>query len=202
MKYYIEKNFISLEDVSVIQEYIKTINFHTRENHVELHNNLFNNGAPFDIHTRGEMPKNILEIFSKYSKAYWELVSKIEVNKEYHPPMFSKHYIARFRTDSTDGFHYASERPEGTYGSYIYWNNDFEGGELCWEENGECIKPSPGDLVFFSETKDNRHRISEITSGYMFVSESWMSPVGSCPDPNVDYDTVHWDDWEIKGFYE
>lgn len=201
MKYHIEKNFISQEDLLLVKEYIKTIKFHTKENHVVLHDNLFNGGAPFDIHTRGEMPKEILDVFSKYSKGYWKLVSSI-TDIKYHPPMFSKHYIARFRPDSLDGYHYADTRPTGTFGSYLYWNDDFDGGELCWKESENCFKPNPGDLIFFEETEDNKHKINTIKSGYAFISESWMSPVGTCPDPNVKYETVHWDDWEIKGFYE
>lgn len=202
MMYYLEKNFINGSDLIKVQDYIKTINFHTKDDHVPLHDNLFNSGAPFDIHTRGEMPSEILKVFSKYSKGYWELVSALQDEKQYHPPMFSKHYIARYRPDSEDNFHHAETRPLGTYGSYIYWNDDFEGGELCFKETGETFKPNPGDLVFFEEITENKHKINKINSGYLFLSESWMSPAGTCPDPNVQYDTVHWDDWEIKGFYE
>jgi hypothetical protein len=200
--YYLEKNFISNEDLLTVQKYITTINFHTKDNHVQLHDNLFNGGATFDIHTRGEMPDEVLNVFSKYSKRYWELVSSIQDEIKYHPPMFSKHYIARFRPDSQDGFHFADTRPQHTFGSYIYWNSDFDGGELCWENNNDCIKPNPGDLVFFEEIEENRHKISKIDNGYLYFSESWMSPIGTCPDPNVKYETVYWDDWEIKGFYE
>lgn len=202
MKYFIEKNFVSELDVKTVQEYIKSIKFHTKENHVPLHNNLFDSGAPFDIHTRGEMPKEVLDIFSKYSKVYWELVSKIDTSIKYHPPMFSKHYIARYRPDSVDGFHYSNTRPENTFASYVYWNDDFEGGEILWENTKELLKPNPGDLIYFKEVQSNTRRISDISNGYAFISESWMSPVGTCPDPNVAYETVDWDNWEIKGFYE
>ena len=202
MMYYLQKNFIDSKDLQIVQEYIKTIDFNTKDDHVPLHNNLFDSGAPFDIHTRGEMPSNILEIFSKYSKGYWELVSALHEDIKYHPPMFSKHYIARYRPDSEDNFHHAETRPTGTYGSYIYWNNDFSGGELCFKENNEIVNLNPGDLIFFKEIETNKHKINKINSGYAFISESWMAPEGTCPDPNVQYDTVHWDDWEIKGFYE
>lgn len=199
---HIVKNFIQGQDLSLVQEYIKTIKFNTKDEHVPLHDNLFNKyNAPFDIHTRGEMPKEILDVFSKYSKGYWELVSSIE-EIEYHPPMFSKHYIARYGVGELDGFHYANLRPENTYGSYIYWNDDFEGGKICFENDPNCITMNPGDILFFKESEVNKHRITNITNGYAFISESWMSPLGTCPDPNVDYNSVHWDDWEIKGFYE
>lgn len=195
------KQFITAEDVALVQGYIPTIKFHTKNDHVPLHNNLFDGGALFDIHTRGEMPKEILDIFSKYSRGYWELVSEVE-NEKYHPPMFSKHYIARLSSGASDGYHYADSRPIGTYGSYIVWNDGYAGGSIGFEETNERIQLSPGDLIFFKETQENRHRIEEITSGEMFFSESWMSPWGTCPDPNVKYETVHWEDWEIKGFYE
>ena len=199
---HIVKNFINQEDLKTVQEYIKTIKFNTKDEHVPLHDNLFHkHNAPFDIHTRGEMPKEILDVFSKYSRGYWELVSEIEDIK-YHPPMFSKHYIARYNVGELDGFHYAHLRPENTYGSYIYWTNDFKGGELCFENDPSCISLEPGDLIFFKESESNKHRITNLTEGVAFLSESWMSPVGTCPDPNVEYDSVYWDDWEIKGFYE
>lgn len=194
-------DFISKEDVKVVNDYMRTVKFHTKDEHVPLHNNLFNSGAPFDIHTRGEMPDNVLNIFSKYSYEYWRLVSSLE-DVPYHPPMFSKHYIARYREDSIDNPHYADRRPEGTYGSYIYWNTDFDGGEILFEKDSQQFLPEPGTLIFFKEVKENSRHIKPVTSGYLFLSEAWMAPVGVCPDPNVEYDSVFWDDINIKGFDE
>ena len=200
--YHIIKNFISQEDLEIVNEYIKTINFNTKEDHVPLHDNLFETyNAQFDLHTRGEMPPHILEIFSKYSKGYYEHVQDFEGSAtHYHPPMFSKHYIARYQTGSSVGPQFDPDRPPGTYKSYIYWNNDFSGGVFGFPETGEFFTPEPGDLLFFVENAQNLYQISEIEGGTLYLSEAWMGRVGQAWMPNVDYDNTDWNDWEIKGF--
>jgi hypothetical protein len=197
---YIIKNFIPLTDLEKVQAYIKTIKFNTREEHVPLHDDLFEkNNIVFDLHTRGEMPDEILAIFSKYSKGYYEKVQAIESDK-YHPPMFSKHYIARYRAGSSVGPHFDPDKPEGTYKSYIYWNDDFDGGMLNFPSAGESLLPAPGDLVFFIENEQNRYEVTEVKNGDLYMSEAWMGKVGKSWMPGVNYETTHWDDWEIKGF--
>jgi len=197
---HIIKNFISKEDVSIIKEYIETIKFNTKEDHVPLHDNLFEvNGVVFDLHTRGEMPNHILSIFSKYSEGFYKAVQEIE-SINYHPPMFSKHYIARYRTGVSVGPHFDPDKPEGTYKSYIYWNDDFSGGALNFPELKETFTPQPGDLVFFIENEENRYEVTRVESGILYMSEAWMGKVGKAWMPNVNYEETNWDDWEIKGF--
>lgn len=195
------KNFISPEDVLIVQDYIKTIKFNTKDEHVPLHDDLYNvMQASFDIHTRGEMPKHILEIFSKYSKSFYDAVQEMHPDIKYHPPMFSKHYIARYGVGTKIGPQFDPDKPEGTYKSYIYWNSDFEGGKIGVEGHLDAFKPDPGTLIFFLESKDSRHFIEELTAGYLFTSEAWVGRVGQAWMTNVDYEATNWDDWEIKGF--
>lgn len=193
-------NFLNKDDVKLVYNYVKDINFHTKDNHVPLHENLFKTDSiSFDIHTRGEMPSNILEIFSKYSKLYYEIVSDLE-DIEYNPPMFSKHYLARYRPGARQPMHFDNYKGErGAYGSYIYWNNDFSGGELHFVGKDPFI-PNPGDLILFKETEENSREILPITSGNMYLSESWSGPKGISLFDSVVYDAVDWDDWEIRGF--
>ena len=194
------KQFISPEDIKIVQDYIKSIKFNTKEDHVPLHNELFEkNNAVFDLHTRGEMPKHILEIFSKYSKGYYDNVQSIE-NDQYHPPMFSKHYIARYKPGTCLGPQFDPEKPEGTYKSYIYWNDDFNGGSISFPGWDKTFNLEPGDLIFFVENEENRYRINTIEDNPLFLSEAWMGKVGQAWMPGVDYTATNWDDWEIKGF--
>jgi hypothetical protein len=194
------KNFISLEDLDLVNSYIDTIKFHTKDDHVPLHNDLYEKqNANFDIHTRGEMPKEILEVFSKYSKGFYELVQSIEQEK-YHPAMFSKHYIARYGPGTCIGPQFDTSKPEGTYKSYIYWNNDFSGGLLSFPKHNQSFLPNPGDLIFFIENEQNSYRISTVEDGNLFLSEAWMGKVGQAWMDGVDYETTDWDNWEIKGF--
>ena len=194
-------NFITKEDVETVYNYVKEVNFHTKDNHVELHNNLFSSPETnFDIHTRGEMPDNILEIFSKYSKGFYEAVQGIE-SDEYHPPMFSKHYIARYRVGSSSRAHANTQKPEKTYKSFIFWNTPESGGTLIFPNLGLEFSPNPGDLFFFTEEHINASGISEIKSGNLFLSECWMGRIGQhFMENKVPYDEVPWDNWEIRGF--
>jgi hypothetical protein len=195
------KNFISIEDIAVVNEYIKTVKFNTKEDHDPLHDSLYKEyNAPFDLHTRGEMPQHILEIFSKYSKGFYELVSEVN-GLDYMPPMFSKHYIARYTSGKSLGPQFDKSKPENTYKSIIFWNNDFQGGSLEFPNLGKSFRPEPGDLVYFIESEENKCAILEITNGDLYLSEAWIGLRGQLWMPSsVPYEQIEWDNWEIKGF--
>lgn len=197
------EGFINSDDLRLMNMYINSIKFNTKEDHYPLHDDLFNSGIQFDIHTRGEMPDTILNIFSKYSKGLYETVKEIET-EEYHPPMFSKHYIARYREGAESiPHHNENNKPKGTYGSYIVWRNAESGGNILFPNLGLDFKANPGDLIFFEEIEQNLHGISKIEDGHMVISEAWMGRKGQHWMPNrTSYEETDWDDWEIKGFYE
>ena len=197
------ENFITEEDLKIVQEYIKTIKFNTKEDHVPLHDSLFaEEGTRFDIHTRGEMPDYILEIFSKYSKGMYDGVIQY-ADGDYHPPMFSKHYIARYRSGSYSAPHFNIDKPKGTYGSYLVWQNPELGGKITFPKLSLEFIAKPGDLIVFEESEDDIRGITEIIKGDMFLSEAWMGQKGQLWMANrTPYEDVEWDDWEIKGFYE
>lgn len=201
MKIY--EKFICSEDLQAVQEYIKTIKFNTQDEHVPLHDNLFEKiGNKFDIHTRGEMPDHILEIFSKYSKGMYDGVTSW-ADGEYHPPMFSKHYIARHRAGSKKDLYFNPDKPEGTYGSYLVWQNPVVGGKIRFPKQGLEFSLTPGDLVVFEESENDIREITEIVDGDMFLSEAWMGKKGQhWMENRTSYEDTDWDDWEIKGFYE
>lgn len=199
--FYIIKNFISKQDLSIVLEYIESINFNTKDDHVPLHDDLFGKlSAQFDIHTRGEMPQYILDIFSKYSKGFYDAVQQQE-ESEYHPPMFSKHYIARYKPGSHSAVHWDPEKPEKTYKSYIFWTTTANGGNLIFPNLNKEIVPVPGDLIYFVENEENSHGITKIQEGNLLLSEAWMGHKGQHFMPNkVAYEDIEWNDWEIRGF--
>ena len=201
MVFHVVKKFISDDDVKIVQEYIKGISFNTKDNHPPLHDHLYTDfNAPFDIHTRGEMPDYILNIFSKYSEGlYKTLIKNIDVN--YHAPMFSKHYIARCNTGFEIGPQWDESKPDRTIKSIIYWNNDFEGGKMSFPNiYVDGLTLEPGDLIYFVDCETNAHKISKITEGTLYMSEAWAGLKGKPWMFNVDYEKTDWDNWEIKGF--
>lgn len=195
------RNFISGNDLTAMLEYIESIKFNTKDDHVALHEDLFKSeSTEFDIHTRGEMPKEILDIFSKYSKGFYTLVNTLE-SEDYHPPMFSKHYIARYKAGSHSSVHWDSSKPAKTYKSYIFWNTTEGGGNLIFPNLSQEIILSPGDLVYFIENEQNSHGVTKVVDGNLVLSEAWMGTKGQHFMPNkVAYEDVDWNDWEIRGF--
>lgn len=198
---HIVRNFIKDEDLQSVSKYIDSIKFNTKDDHVPLHSDLFSfSSTEFDIHTRGEMPDHILAIFSKYSKGLYDLVSAIEP-EDYHPPMFSKHYLARYRAGSHSAVHWDNSKPAKTYKSYIFWTADHTGGNIIFPNLSEEVTLSPGDLVYFIENEENSHGITRIQDGNLVISEAWMGIKGQLFMPSkVSYEDLDWDDWEIKGF--
>jgi hypothetical protein len=43
-------------------------------------------------------------------------------------------------------------------------------------------------------------KITPVLDGKMYLSQAWMGLKGQSWFPNVDYDKVEWDNWEIRGF--
>lgn len=198
---HIVRNFISGNDLETVLNYIESIRFNTKDDHVPLHDDLFRQASSeFDIHTRGEMPDNILNVFSKYSKGLYSMVNTLEP-EDYHPPMFSKHYIARYKPGSHSAIHWDSSKPEKTYKSFVYWITPDKGGNLIFPNINQEVILSPGDLVYFVENEENSHGITTISDGNLVLSEAWMGQKGQHFMPNkVAYEDVQWDDWEIRGF--
>lgn len=68
-----------------------------------------------------------------------------------------------------------------TYASVIYFNDDYEGGELSFPKLNTSIKPKAGELIIFSQTEDNYyHEIKRIKTGIRYSSATWW---GSEEDP-------------------
>ena len=55
----------------------------------------------------------------------------------------------------------------------IYWNDDFEGGELEFPELGFKYKPKAGDVVTFLPTDDYVHEVHLVTKGTRYSSPYW-----------------------------
>jgi predicted 2-oxoglutarate/Fe(II)-dependent dioxygenase YbiX len=56
----------------------------------------------------------------------------------------------------------------------FYINDDYEGGELHFENFDVKIKPSAGDMIVFPSSFIYSHLVTEITSGTRYSIASWM----------------------------
>ena len=60
------------------------------------------------------------------------------------------------------------------YGSILYWNEDFDGGELTYTQLGIDYKPVAGDLVFHPGTIEYTHGVKDVTSGVRYTSTTFI----------------------------
>ena len=63
------------------------------------------------------------------------------------------------------------------YGSIIYLNDEYEGGEIFFPKYNIHIQPKPGTLVFFPSTNMYAHGVTEITDGIRYTSPHFWIPV-------------------------
>jgi predicted 2-oxoglutarate/Fe(II)-dependent dioxygenase YbiX len=61
----------------------------------------------------------------------------------------------------------------GIYGFIIYFNDDYEGGEICYPEYGIDYKPKQGDLLIHST--ESIHGVSKVKSGIRYTTSSVVS---------------------------
>jgi predicted 2-oxoglutarate/Fe(II)-dependent dioxygenase YbiX len=55
---------------------------------------------------------------------------------------------------------------EKHYSGLLFFNDDYEGGELYFENLGVELKPEPGDLILFRGDERRLHGVKQVTSGY------------------------------------
>ena len=63
------------------------------------------------------------------------------------------------------------------YGSIIYLNDEYEGGEIFFPKYNIHIQPKPGTLVFFPSTNMYAHGVTEVNSGTRYTSPHFWIPV-------------------------
>lgn len=67
----------------------------------------------------------------------------------------------------------AYERNHYHISSLIYLNDEYEGGELYFMNQGLSLKLKAGDFIAFPGNKNYPHGVSEIFSGERYTAPSW-----------------------------
>ena len=63
------------------------------------------------------------------------------------------------------------------YGSIMYINDDYEGGEIRFPAYDITYKPAPGTFIFFPSSTYYAHEVLPITSGVRYTSPHFWIPV-------------------------
>jgi predicted 2-oxoglutarate/Fe(II)-dependent dioxygenase YbiX len=170
----IKENFITKEHLAKILDYCRS----TKE--WESQSQL----GTDSIHTPELIEKNSPEIFSIMQ----EYVDAVQHEVQYKFGRFlerTKPGIRKWNTGENQAIHADGETADGwpgynyivDYGSIIYLNDDYEGGELFFPKYNIHMKPQPGTLVFFPSTNMYAHGVTEVTDGVRYTSPHFWIPV-------------------------
>ena len=170
----IRENFISEEHLAEIIEYCHSVkNWESRS---EL--------GTDSIHMPEYIEKNSPRIFSVMQYYVDRVQDAVEYKfgrrLERTKPGIRKWYPGEHQDVHADG-----ETADGwpdynyivDYGSIIYLNEEYEGGELFFPKYNIHIKPKPGTLVFFPSTNMYAHGVTEVLSGARYTSPHFWTPV-------------------------
>jgi predicted 2-oxoglutarate/Fe(II)-dependent dioxygenase YbiX len=92
--------------------------------------------------------------------------------------------IRMWSTGEYQPLHADGEDPEGNpneayivdYGSVLYLNDDYEGGEIYFPDQGIDFKPNAGTVVFFPSNNMYIHGVREITNGIRYTTPYFWTP--------------------------
>lgn len=193
-------NVATAEDLKLVQDFLKDVKFNTKEDHVPLHNPLFSqDGINFDLITYGDMTKEVVSVFEKYTYAIQKTVSQI--NKIfYDPPILGKSYICRYNAGSNVPMQYASDRPKNVFRSILVWTNSHTGGNIKFKNYKIATNLNPGDCLIFPENENFERELSKVETGSLHISDFWNAPVGQSPYAGLNYDDIYWGNprWEKR----
>lgn len=170
----IKENFISEEHLAEIMRYCHSIE--KWESRSEL--------GTDSIHMPEYIEKNSPKIFS-VMQYYVDRVQDAVEYKFGRKLERTKPGIRKWYPGENQDVHADGETADGwpgynyivDYGSIIYLNEEYEGGELFFPKYNIHIKPKPGTLVFFPSTNMYAHGVTEVVSGTRYTSPHFWTPV-------------------------
>lgn len=116
-----------------------------------------------------EIKKRIIDTVAEVSNNPSEKIVQIG----YHTQKWEPGAYARPHSDNTDMDGGESPFERSRYASFLYLNDDFEGGELRFIKQDISIKPKVGMLATFSGSFHNIHEVTIVKSGVRYTIGSF-----------------------------
>jgi len=133
----------------------------------------------FETRRLNELPKNDL------LKSSTELIAKEMLDlsnyfiKKYTDyDLVEKHDVHLIRYTNGDYFTlHADDRPVAprTVSATLYLNDEYSGGEICFQHLNVNYRPKKGDCLIFSSSFPYSHYVKEITGGVRYVVVNFYS---------------------------
>lgn len=186
------KNIVSDDDILFINNYLKNSEFNTKEKHIPLHNNLFENTTlNFGITTYGDMGTEISYIFDKICNAIQEKTSKIS-GELYGPPILTKSYIMQFVNQKEIVLGFDQSRPEKVFRSMVFWNNNINNISINFINKELQQTVAPGDIIIFPENYEFARTVVNFSAEPLYLSDFWNAPKDKSPYPGLNYEDIAW----------
>ena len=160
------ENFISEDDLNVIQDFCKTAEY------VES-NPLIPIESISSVHGNRETPTT--HILRKYRNKIYPLLEEIFDCKINPDSGYSEIVaIARYIPGTSLNEH-ADKVCESwrDLSNVLYFNDDYEGGEIYFTQYGIEFKPKAGSLLLFPSAANFSHGVREIKSGNRLVTSTF-----------------------------
>ena len=150
----IEENFLNLESC----DYLHNLSLNNSGKHVE----------PFrDIYCM-YLNDESLKIANKLGYVYCNFLAS-----RGHLTFPELIQITRWPIDSRHDMHFDTQRDSTVLTSITYLNDDYEGGETCFD-NGVIVKPVKGKTIFFDGMK-YKHCVNPVQKKERHVLAIWYS---------------------------
>lgn len=123
-----------------------------------------NHTDPNSIYPYSEYIREVVEFSSRFFQENYHMEHVFELKRLFGNIMKTG---AEVNSHNDDGDIYA-DKPEieKHYSGLLFFNDDYEGGELFFENLGVQLKPEPGDLVLFRGDERRLHGVNKVTAGY------------------------------------
>ncbi len=185
---YVYKNFVSEEELAVINPILDTIRINAEYNpsHAGTH---FEKRVTREIKELEFLPKRIEDVFGSDYIVHQYITSNIlSVGDDWGEHFDSNDFIQLRELAKTlkEGEPYEVLQ-DSHYGIVVYFNTPEEGGELVYTSQGISYTPNPGDLVVHSSEKNCMHLVKEVTKGYRYSYSNHLGVelrVPKCSDDN------------------
>ena len=156
---YIVNNFVTDDEVSFMHKYLNK--FYSPNRNLE---------KDYDA-----LKVTVKYKFLELQKRAEDIISSITGNQDYEfTPLYnfmrlSSGIISPHADNLKDG-----AKQNVMYGCILYWNNDFDGGQLQYPVLGLEYQPVPGDFVFHPGTEEYTHGVKEVVSGVRYTSTMFV----------------------------
>lgn len=171
---YIVEDFVEKKDLESIILYLKNTKVSIDETGY----------SPFGVYTgNGNNPSLQLAFDNNYKKAkqtiqscfncsvYDEgMTSIVELKTGDFMPLHLDHGSAQ---NKSVGLKTGAGHPTRDISSVLYYNDDYDGGEIYFPNQNLLIKPKPGMFICFPANDDFPHEVKEIKSGYRWCSTAF-----------------------------